>query len=403
MIRILTLTLLVFASCTTGEKFPFKCPSDGICTDPERPFCDTNGVFPTSQNIPNTCIPQPDEHYCEINGTWCDGDDYYVCAAGKFTKPITCNLGCSEEGYSHCRRLVPSNNLLPFMDMVHHSEHFEFTNPIVIDVDAERVTMGGVNQDVPILYVPSNENGGVEMAVIFAKSFSAQEVSVVGRPALAIVATGPIELKNTFDLGNAGYYDQNCADICPGNGEGGGGQGNGAGGGDGAVGFTGAPRHAAQTLEPLVGGCSEASGGALQLSSSTKVTITGELHAMGKGGVQSGMCVAGGGAGGSVLIEAPEVEISGAGGIAANGGSGACDVESGKNGLFGITPAEGANCGANKVGGNGATEIAAGDGTLGSAGGGGAGAIVINNSDGVYVNSGSIISPAHSSGGITIE
>ncbi len=404
MFRLLAI-LLVLVSCTTGEKFPFKCPSDGICTDPERPFCDVNGVYPESQNIPNTCIPEQDEFYCETHGTFCDGNDFYVCAAGKFTTPTNCNLGCSEEGTPHCKRIVPSNNLLQFMDMTHQSQHFKFGNEVVIDTDAELVTEGGVPVPVPMLFIPSNENDGVELAVLFAKSFSAEEVMVVGRSAFAIVATGPIELRNTFKIGNAGYYHKGCADQCPAGGVGGGGQGNDGMGGDGAVGFDGGGAHATRTIEPLVGGCSELSGGALQLASSTSVTITGEIHAMGKGGTQSAACVAGGGAGGSVLIEAPVVEISDGGGISANGGSGACESKSGNDGEFSDQPKVGASCGANGVGGDGAAGlVGAGDGRQGAAGGGGAGIIVINSSAGIFEpGEGTVISPVHKEGTVTIE
>jgi hypothetical protein len=56
-----TSTLLAFllaTGCTVSD--PLYCDEDRPCTDPDRPFCDLNGDYPSSGSIARTCIPEPD-------------------------------------------------------------------------------------------------------------------------------------------------------------------------------------------------------------------------------------------------------------------------------------------------------------------------------------------------------
>ncbi len=140
-------------------------------------------------------------------------------------------------------------------------------------------------------------------------------------------------------------------------------------------------------------------GGAIQIVSATSITVTatGKIKAGGGGG-RSGLNVPddghGGGSGGSILLEAPNVDIEGA--VAANGGSGSC-VDEGADATEDATPAS-APCGGDGAAGDqpAADGVTSADDDRGG-GGGGAGRIRINTMTGTAViASNAIISPAAS-------
>jgi hypothetical protein len=57
----LALPLILFApelaGCTKID--PLFCSEEKPCSDPERPFCDLEGVYPASEGRGRTCIPDP--------------------------------------------------------------------------------------------------------------------------------------------------------------------------------------------------------------------------------------------------------------------------------------------------------------------------------------------------------
>jgi len=157
------------------------------------------------------------------------------------------------------------------------------------------------------------------------------------------------------------------------------------------------------TITPLLGGSAGggengnfgggAGGGAIQIVSSTRITLGGEglINAGGGGGVDGNQ--AGGGSGGAILLEAPVVTIGGT--LAANGGGG------GPNGQNATTTNTAATGGVDSLaelcGGTGSAGTTTGGGagvtnTDKSIGGGGAGAgrIRINSSSGSATVSGTI-------------
>jgi hypothetical protein len=173
----------------------------------------------------------------------------------------------------------------------------------------------------------------------------------------------------------------------------------------------------------LVGGCTagDSSGGAgIQIVSRTRIVIeaTAALNANGMGGIAEQGGIGGGGSGGSVLLEAPLVELGQGAAIVANGGAGATGAATGSAGVQTVlttAPATAPGCGAKPatlcgIGGNGgARDVAP---TVGGAlvyvttagveqwtggGGGAAGRIRINTADGTYTRSSDAIeSPAPS-------
>ncbi|HEY6036558.1 MAG TPA: hypothetical protein VIV58_19905, partial [Kofleriaceae bacterium] len=146
-------------------------------------------------------------------------------------------------------------------------------------------------------------------------------------------------------------------------GGGGGGYGGSGGKGGGILGIAGTTNGGSPTgdptLVPLRTGCwggdsgygrGGAGGGAIQITSGTKITVSGAVGAPGYGGSVNG----GGGAGGSILLEAPTVTIGG--GVYANGGSGGCGAFSGamsSDGDLTTMPALGGPCSNGQSGGNG--------------------------------------------------
>jgi hypothetical protein len=179
---------------------------------------------------------------------------------------------------------------------------------------------------------------------------------------------------------------------------------------DGGIGAVGGTPYGTETLIPLVGGSSGGStdhytlnnhgGGAIEFVAGTSVTVTssGTINMGGGAGAQGDDGNAGG-SGGSILLEAPSVEVRGV--VAANGAAGAGFNNSGQGGLGSDQAAQGSFGGA---GGAGATSTGA-DGQIGtfnsySGGGGGVGRIRINTGCGgtLTIPMSAVISPYKSTG-----
>lgn len=212
--------------------------------------------------------------------------------------------------------------------------------------------------------------------VLFAKSIvvgAKSQVTLSGTRPVILVAATSITVNGLLDIGYVevltGTVERGGAQET-GVGVGGQYSGGGAYCGKGGDGFSdkngsqgvGGKVYGNATLIPLVGGSSsyDASdgpgGGAVQLVAGSKVTVAGVINASGKTGYNSG-----GGSGGAILVEAPQID--GAGQVVSNGGAGAMNHN--------------ANQGAGTGGGGDAP-----DGTPATyayaAGGGGAGRIRLN-------------------------
>jgi hypothetical protein len=332
-----------------------------------------------------------------------------------------------------------------------------FTTAAGIDTTTLEVD-GGLPAGVSFDAWPQLADGS-EVAVLHVASLTIAPdvvVAVTGARPLVVVSRGDIAVGGTLDAGahatlagpgaspaGAGGVGLHAGSYLDG---GGGGAGHGEGGGDG-----GEARYAGTTacsgtsvgalatagtagdgdddaaLEWLVGGAAGgaggsscpsqglggAGGGALQLSSFTRISVAGLVRAGGGGGRGGSNCGpmdasagGGGGAGGSIYLEAPEVSVLASGAITANGGGGGSGGSSNQVGMPGAdggadaSPAAGGP-GVAQFGGAGATggarEVAPGSAQAapdcgnGGGGGGAVGRVVVKG--GVFVETG-VVSPA---------
>ncbi|HEX3759416.1 MAG TPA: hypothetical protein VHW23_11955, partial [Kofleriaceae bacterium] len=269
-------------------------------------------------------------------------------------------------------------------------------------------------------------------------------VTVSGAAALAIASDGDVTIASTVTLAGRNFapgpgavadHATPCAgpdvtfanQIAPGPGGAGFAAAGAAGGAaNGTAGGSPGTATGADTLVPLRGGCvggfvigsgsiAGAGGGALQVSSRTKITVavSGVIDAGGGGG-EAFVVGGGGGSGGGILLEAAVVTVNGV--LAANGGGGACGAASGEDGRTtaraggsGLAALGGVCSEASQGnGGNGGTKDAApragAAGTaasgivVGGGGGGSVGRIRVNTRTGAFSPAGSLISPAASLG-----
>jgi hypothetical protein len=270
---------------------------------------------------------------------------------------------------------------------------------------------GGNAIAVPSSLIPQLD--GPDIRVFYAKSMLIDDVQIVGTDPLAFVASGPLVVHGTLDVGahtlgagagalekgdSIGIYRQ-VGSL--------GNKGGGGNGTDGGSYLTGSLSVAGKTYSGplLVGGGrgGDASsgggggGGAVQLVSLDSISIAGAVRASGGGG---GAAPGGaGGAGGTIVIETPTLGISGV--VAANGGAGSECGMSAPDGALAATPAIGLGCDVNTGtggiqhihGGDGGTGVmlpTAGAGAMsptfsaGTASGGAAGRIVLRDRDGMF-------------------
>ena len=270
------------------------------------------------------------------------------------------------------------------------------------DTDNHRLSLNSQSFAVTTRVVPASAG---ELDVIFVAGLDVQAGATL-RPfnplftpvrGLAIVATGPITINGTIDLGSGGAGARSDLQCGPqfgrsgqGNNGGGGGGGGGAFQGAGGSGSNGnldgtqasgggiASAIGTRPLSPI-GGCDGGrgggtnqslggdggdGGGALYLASAMSITIggTGILDAVGQGGYAGGNNGDGGGGGGSggmILLESKMLGVTGT--VVANGGGGGEGNTNGNPGQRGQRSTSRANGGQD------------GDANGGDGGGGGAG------------------------------
>jgi hypothetical protein len=349
----------IAVTCTPGTVAECKTSDTAL-------VCSADGSDYNELQCQQGCDPQVGCRTCAANQTVCVNGVASTCdASGNVTSQEMCPLGCFQD-QPRCRDISPSNGLSLYLDMVATPPDLDLDNA-QIDTQAGTITTASGAVDAPTFLV-SPPVGGSSIRVFVANHVHIGNV-VAGQyggpqsngPALAILASGDIVVDGRFALyGSAGgYLDPACVgakgneeDI---NTEGvtapSGGGGNATPGGAGGsvqtyeVGGNGGGVAGTDELVPLRGGCpaggldtlsygvwspyGASGGGALQLASRTKITVTGAIAADGESGwvrfnpqTGSGVALTGGGAGGGILLEAPAVEIGPAGKLLARGGGG---------------------------------------------------------------------------------
>ncbi len=442
----------LFALGCTKEN-PHAC-GDGTCNDPRFPFCDTGGTLGGAVNecVAVSCTPGA---FAE-----CRGGTSVVCdATGANYELQKCVRGC-DDATGGCR-IDPSNDLGHYFDMVPDPPDMEVINGTI---DTSTGLVNGENT-IPN-FLEASPSGGVPIRVFVVRRARIVDASVASSniatppPALAILATEDITIESfvTFPTepnqaagavlgGRYGNFNPDCtADrgTCDGSDHigcsGGGGGGNAtAGAAGGSVttatltvaggGSGGAPLGGNDDLVPLRGGCASygaanirgQGGGAIQLSSSTRIRVLGRIDVRGEpGGRQKTSTgsyylweISGGGAGGGILVEAPVVELGPSAHLDAKGGAGASSEGDGGE-SDSRSPSLGGSCSAQDCGrgGNGAamdTPPEAGTSllidtsspnTTAGGGGGGLGRVRINSGDGTYSKSQTTIENAVVTAGV---
>ena len=341
----------VLVGCTA--KNPDFCKADTECDDPAKPFCDVSGEFAESGHTPNICTARPagcsiERCGCDAGtGLSCDLDQLTVCNADGHSSSVeTCALGCSTE--PRCLTFEPSNGLGPALEMAASEPDVVLPPGTRIDTDLGTVTTAS-GSTVSVRSAEVSQQGSVAIRAFVARSFTIDGVVVRGQHPVALVAADSILIRGRFDAratgtnAGPGALDSPAAcagegyqvDLNTGTGGGGGATAGGDGGGLVSTSFP-AKRGGASTagFEPLVGGCrggtassqatlavGGAGGGGVQLVAGNLISLSDNgLIDVGAGGGQDR---AGGGSGGTIIVESARVEIAGtAAGLVGNGGSG---------------------------------------------------------------------------------
>ena len=397
--------------------------------EPARP----TGHGPGDAGIDAPADVAPDADPCTRT---CSGNDLsVVCPSG--SSVTTCGWGClgSASGGGHCGRITPAGGAVSAADL----DTTGLGSNIQIDgvVDGDTGSIGTTRGEGSGVVSGIDYNLVGNVAVFrFGSVTITGTLSFAGSHPIAIVAQGPIVVSAPVDARG----DCVGSDAGPGGSPGGGpnasasGSGAGAagagascgggGGGHGGHGGAGGKKNDTAAAGGVAfgddiisvlaggggggagvgseGGVGGGGGGALQLVSSTSITVMAgaEINAGGCGGkpTTNSQPGGGGGAGGTIVLEAPVVTINGA--IGTNGGGGAGGDALGQPGQDGITDPVGASGGTSgmstQAGGSGAAAtfpdgVAAIGGAVSSGGGGGAvGRIRITTLSGTKNGSGTI-------------
>ena len=427
--------LVLVSACT--KKNPAYCAGDAECLDSLRPFCDVAGEFEESGFEDNTCIERPadcavERCGCTPNAATCEGTQISVCDAnGRSVTTSPCALGCASSE-PRCATFEPSNDLGNALEDAGLEMDVVLPAGVTFDTSAGVVTTsGGATLSVRSVLVA--QGGGMKpIRAFLGRSFVFEETRIVGANPFAAVAPGPILVKGRVDasasgrtngpgaqeggascVGGATAHEQCGSNNCA---PGAGGGGNGTSGGAGSAAGLQVVRLGGQaqtSFAPLAGGCrggdhlntggsllnqGGAGGGAVQLVSLDSVRLVElGLIDVGAGG---GDATAGGGSGGTVVLEAPIVRMTApTAGVTANGGAGGACSAIGPDATPTLTPALGPTC--YYSAGNGGTGAAAatsalfcpigacyiGEGPRGG-GGGAVGRIRISTADGQFESAG---------------
>jgi len=359
---------------------------------------------------------------CVPNEITCDDATgrYVDCSsAGAIEVEMQCPLGCAPAA-EKCLDMDPSNGVAQYLDMA-------ATRTDAIDVifstaasailaDGAIVT-SGAPQAVAFTRLAD------DTLVLMFKSLSVTAgttLRIQGVYPVILVVDGAVTIDGTIEAlaGAASPASLDClaprvmSGSSPTPGGGGGGFATvgapGGASGAGVPGGLGGTAVNVDALVPLRGGCNGGEvvegpvtalggtgGGAIQIVSRTRITIRGNgaIDASGGGGGATGFTTIpavsvggpGGGSGGSILLEAPVIQLQGSAVLSTKGGSGAAAGRGepgweGQKGGLGLTPAAGgAVAGRASGGAGGTTGIGQTSGMAGATatedGGGGGGSV----------------------------
>ena len=397
-----------------------RCSTDSDCGDIAHPFCDVNGEYAYSGGIAGVCTAVPADCPaarcgCAPDASTCTGDKLSICNNdGRSSTDTLCGLGCATDA-QRCATFTPSNDLGGALAMAKIADDVVLGS-VNID-DAGTITKVGDGTVVPVLSISVPQLSAPSIRVYIAHSFIIHDATITSKAAgfgsspVAFVAAGSITIDGLFDAGAAtnhtgmfGAGSQPATATCAGTAgyDGGGGGGNATAGSAGSPTFSipplpGAGGGAAQAdhFEPLIGGCPGGDdgmngnlggrgGAGIQLVSGTAINLpsTGIINVGGQGGGKN----AGGGSGGTLVLQAPNISIVGL--VAANGGSGGACSNYGNAGTLGVTPAASVGgCGSSHSGTGGTATLAptpASGAAEGAGGGGAVGRVLIETADGTY-------------------
>lgn len=382
------LVLVALAGCTSTRN-PETC-LEGLCPDPEFPYCDTDGSI---AGEPNACIAVD----CEANSfEKCDGTRALTCnATGNDFELVQCQLGCGDAGCE--KSIVPKYAPMACDQLA--NETLTVTNNRVIDTSVDENCTAIVDQPT-----------GPDLCLLKFRDIvieTNQTLKFTGTRGVALVADYAFDIKGTIDVsgdltknGPAGGFVKSgmmmSGVASPGAGY------RHAGGAGGAASNGGPKQPSPLGLNDLFGGTQVAgtsgyglpggAGGALTtVSCRGKLTVSGLIDAGGGGGVGSILMsggpipvvvrASGGGSGGTIALQGLEVEVTGQ--VFANGGGGgSADVQvDGLDGQRSTTAAMGGVGTTAATGGNGGTNSpplgGSIDGTDAGAGGASAGYILV--------------------------
>jgi hypothetical protein len=322
----------------------------------------------------------------------CDGGALIRCNSdGTAEVSVSCILDCNSAAL-RCNDVNPSNSLAPFLDMTASEPDFNLGTTAVINTGDGTVMVDG--NPITIRSATLDQAPAPMIRVFIVHGLVTGAVTVTGSNALAVVSHTDVRIEGTFTAsasnstaGAGAFNDGSCTGHdgviagarggCGGGGFGGGGSSGGTANNDDGTssGGDGGTVTGNVGLVPLRGGCNSgklgglfgAGGGAIQLVSRSKITISGAVAA-------NGSSSTGGGSGGGILLEAPIVEVAGA--VVANGGAGAggCTIPNpGENGRLDAMSATGGNPCTTFPGGKGGNGGARNGGPSGGASANGAG------------------------------
>ncbi|MEZ4400546.1 MAG: hypothetical protein R3B06_11040 [Kofleriaceae bacterium] len=349
---------------------------------------------------------------------------YTECdATGTVVRQLTCPLGCATDT-EQCLDIDPHNGLAMYLDMVEDPPDVVLRGEATIDPVTGLVFDDGVELEMPTFLVPVTQPGEPALRVFVVKSMTVDtRVDIAASPQrrypIAVLSLGDVTVRGMISIAAAGslagpggwpgvdiQHSQGAAcigrpvfDSAPSPGAGGGGGSvPGGTGGDVNQRAGGIPGIAHPGMEPLAGGCAGGGnwafderyggggGGAIQITSRTTIRIEqgGGIDASGGGGEPSGLHLGGtgGGAGGTIVLEAPQVVLNGSNVVLSTkggGGSGASSAsqlaQPGQDGGTGPAEAQGGTSPSSSPGGHGALFGGPGDGApaLGGSDGGGGG------------------------------
>jgi hypothetical protein len=368
-------------------------------------------------------------HLCDPGETACTNGQLAICdAAGSVIDSEECPLGCFE-AEPRCRGIDPSNGLAQYLDAIPGPPDLDLSSGTWrIDTSTGVIAQDqGESLTVPSFLIEAPTNGAAIRVFVVGNATLGHVIigPYSSRPALAIVARGAILVAGSVSVGggalsipgcNGGdgaVYTRSNHTQCLVTGSGGGANGTNGGRAGGIDPFDagGAGGVASGTVElvPLRGGCEGGGftvenyphaggvqgGGALQLSSERSITISGMIGAGGgyvyqpEGPTGCGIGTFGGGAGGSILLEAPVVTLDDSAKLLVPGGTGYGTPPNSATMYYG---AEGPGASLTSSGiardGGSVTYVTSGQNDFqGGGGGGGWGRIRINTRDGTYAKS----------------